>query len=278
MLETPRIIDDVDFNAARDRLENNHPLTTSPRVVNSEILLTGLAHCAKCHSPMRIQTGKSGAYRYYKCGKRADAGNSVCTGCSVRMERLDKTVLGVILDRTLAPGRLDELISPLLERNLDRERTVQNRIKGLKSDKREMKTQLDALWRQISTEDLRLDASLKAYIEKMQTKYEGIARAITRLEFQNKVSPRNLDSKSLSNFSKELRNRLTAEGQSQFRRTYVRSLISRVDVDQEKVQICGSNAVLAGLASGYNQSGRLVPTFVQEWRTGEDSNPRPPDS
>jgi len=272
LLEIPRIIEDADFNAVHDRLESNHPLTTSPRIVNSNILLTGLAHCAECHSLMRIQTGKGGAYRYYKCGKHADAGKAVCTGCSVRMERLDKIVLDVLIDRTLAPSRLDELISPLFERSLDRERTVQNRIKQLKSDKREMKKQLDALWRQIATEDLRLDASLKTYIGKMQNKYENILRAITRLEYQNDMPLGKFTAKSMSNFSNALRDRLKAKGQTHFRRSYVRSLINRIDVDQEKIEISGSNAVLAGLASSYNQSGRLVPTFAKEWCTRQDSN------
>ncbi len=275
LLKTPRIIEDADFNAVHDRLDSNHPLTTSPRIVNSNILLTGLAHCSQCHAPMRIQTGKSGKYRYYKCGKRADAGRSVCSGCSVRMEKLDDIVLDVLIERTLAPSRLDELLSPLFERDLDRERTIQNRIKGLKSDKREMKTQLDALWRQIATEDLRLDASLKAYIEKMQSKYESIIRAITRLERQNKMPLGKFDAKSIGTFSSALRSRLTAKCQNRFRRAYVRSLINRVDVDHERIRICGSNAVLAGLASTYSQSRRLVPTFAQEWRTRRDSNARP---
>ena len=135
-----------------------------------------------------------------------------------------------------------------------------------------MKTQLDTLWRQIATEDLCLDASMKAHIEKMQTKYEDVTRAITRLEFQNKMPLGNFNSKSLRNFSKELRSRLTAEGQNQFRRTYVRSLISRVDIDLKKVQICDIKALLAGLASAYNQPERLVSTFAQEWRARKDSN------
>ena len=188
------------------------------------------------------------------------------------MERLDKIVLDVLIDRTLAPARLDELISPLFERSLDRERTVQNRIKQLKSDKREMKKQLDALWRQIATEDLRLDASLKTYIEKMQSKYENILRAITRLEYQNDMPLGNFTAKSVHNFSRAIRDQLKAKGQTHFRRSYFRSLINRIDVTREKIKISGSNAVLASLASNYNQSGRLVPTFAQEWCTRQDSN------
>ena len=141
-----------------------------------------------------------------------------------------------------------------------------------------MKKQLDTLWRQIATEELRLDASLKAWVEKAQSKYENILRAITRLEYQNDIPLGTFSATSMHSFSKALRSRLTAKDQTQFRRTYVRSLINRIDVDQNKIRISGSNAALAGLASNYNQSGKLVPTFAQEWRTGEDSNPRPLDS
>ena len=113
-LKTPRLISDIEFYAVRDRLKHNHPLRTSPRTVNSNILLTGLLHCSKCNSRMRMQTGKSGTYKYYKCAKRADAGNAVCTGCSMRMEKLDDLVMNTVLDKTLAPNRLDELLTPLV--------------------------------------------------------------------------------------------------------------------------------------------------------------------
>jgi DNA invertase Pin-like site-specific DNA recombinase len=98
-LKTPRIISDIVFNAVRDRLKHNHPLRTAPRIVNSNILLTGLLHCSRCNSRMRIQTGKSGAYKYYRCAKHSDAGNAVCTGCSMRMEKLDDLVMNRVLDR-----------------------------------------------------------------------------------------------------------------------------------------------------------------------------------
>ena len=273
--ETPRIIEDVIFNAVRDRLEHNHPLRTSPRVVKSDILLTGLAHCAHCGSRLRIQTGKSGAYRYYKCGKRSDAGKSVCEGCSISMDKLDELVLETLLDRTLAPERLDQLLTPLVERAGHHQRERQNRLKGLKKDRGEIKTQLDNLWHQIGTEVLRLDASLKAHIEKLQNKYEDLVRAISRLEQQDHAPLKPFSSTERSAFADALRTRLMSNEDPKFRRAYARALITRVDVGKKDIRICGANAALAALATNFTQTNRLVPTFAQEWRTRHDSNVRP---
>ncbi len=271
-LKTPRIVSDIEFNAVRDRLNHNHPLRTAPRIVNSNILLTGLVHCSYCNSRMKIQTGKSGAYKYYKCAKRADGGNAVCTGCSMRMEKLDDLVMNSVLDRTLAPNRLDELLTPLVERANDRQKLHRDKIRSLKSDKREIKNQLDVLWQQIGAKDLQLDASLKSYIEKMQRKYENILRAISRLEFQNSTPLTKFSSSQKHSFSSELRTRLSCKEQPKFRKSYLKSLLSRIEVSEDSIKITGSNMALANLASNFVQAKKLVPTFEQEWRTRGDSN------
>ncbi|PCJ31409.1 MAG: hypothetical protein COA93_11015 [Alphaproteobacteria bacterium] len=70
---------------------------------------------------------------------------------------------------------------------------------------------------------MRLDASLKTYIEKIaqeiKRKYENILRAITRLEYQNNMPLGNFTAKSMSNFPNALRDRLKAKGQTHFRRS-----------------------------------------------------------
>ena len=100
----------------------------------------------------------------------------------------------------------------------------------------------------------------KLISKKCRVKYESMLRKITRLEYQNDMPFGKFTAKSVNSFSTALRDRLKAKGRTHFRRIYVRSLISRIDVTREKIKICGSNAVLAGLASNYNsQSGRLCP-------------------
>lgn len=69
----PRIVDDAVFYAAQDKLDRQHPLKTAPRIVNSSVLLTGIAYCGACGAPLRQMTGKGGRYRYYNSSMQAPA-------------------------------------------------------------------------------------------------------------------------------------------------------------------------------------------------------------
>lgn len=72
------------------------PRVTPPRVTNSPILLTGLAHCGAdgCASGLTTRTGKGGRYAYYTCNAKATAGPARCAGKPIRQEALD----GIVLD------------------------------------------------------------------------------------------------------------------------------------------------------------------------------------
>ncbi len=63
-----------------------------------------------------------------------------------------------------------------------------------------------------------------------------------------------------------------------FARAYVETIIDEVVVTDDEVRIKGPNAALMQQTSAFAARGELVPSFAQEWRTGEDSNSRPLDS
>lgn len=68
-------------------------------------------------------------------------------------------------------------------------------------------------------------------------------------------------------------------GSSDFKQAYVRLVMREVSVGDKEIRISGSKAVLARAASdGFDKAAPGVLSFVQEWRAGKDSNPRPPDS
>ena len=60
-------------------------------------------------------------------------------------------------------------------------------------------------------------------------------------------------------------------------RRYVHGLVSEILVDREKAVISGPKAAIATAIAAQALNGE-VRSFVREWRTGQDSNPRPPDS
>lgn len=269
-LKTPRIVSDADFYVAQDRLDRQHPIRTPPRIVNSEILLTGLAKCACCHAPLRIQTGKSGAYRYYKCSKRADQGAAVCSGCSMRMETLDDLVLGALADRVLAPERLSELLPMLIACARDERIDCTNRLRDLKGEQRKLKAQISTLYEQVANGMLELDPTLSTHIKDLQNRHEELLRSIARLERRRSAPLKPLSKVSVEKFSVAFRERLLNRQDRKLARAYARMLLDSVEVSAEQIMLRGSEAVLAQAATTYESAGQLVPAFDQQWRASKE--------
>ena len=124
---------------------------------------------------------------------------------------------------------------------------------------------------------MQLDASLKSYIEDLQSKYENVSQTISRLEFQNNSPLNKFSSSQKHSFAKELRTRLSCKEHPKFRKNYLRSLLNRVEVSDDSIKITGSSMALANLAGNFAQANKLVPTFEQEWYARKDSNFRPSD-
>ena len=78
-------------------------------------------------------------------------------------------------------------------------------------------------------------------------------------------------------FGQIMREKLTS-GEVPFRKAYLGAIVDRVEVDDHEIRIVGRKDVLeqAVLANGGPAPG--VRSFVRKWRTGEDSNSRPPNS
>ena len=62
------------------------------------------------------------------------------------------------------------------------------------------------------------------------------------------------------------------EGETPFRRAYIRSVIDQVKVDDSEIRIRGRKTVLERLVMGGGAAPAAVPSFVREWRARRDSN------
>lgn len=63
----------------------------------------------------------------------------------------------------------------------------------------------------------------------------------------------------------------------QQQRRYVQGLVSDIVVEHERIVMRGSKAAIASAISSKSGPDGVL-TSIREWRTGQDSNPRPPDS
>src|SRR3546814_18595803 len=98
----PAIITQDTFDTVQALRTIRNPQRTPPRITSGPTLLTAIARCGHdaCGQGMTIRTGKSGAYSYYACARKVNAGASSCTTRHIRQEKLDALVLDA-LDRQL---------------------------------------------------------------------------------------------------------------------------------------------------------------------------------
>ena len=275
--ETPRIVDDYVFQLAQDKLDKQNPLKTPPRLTSSNVLLTGIAHCDDCGSPLRIYTGKGNRYRYYKCSRKGDHGASVCKGYSIADHKLDDLVIEAMLGRVITPERLEAILPQLVARAGKAHTNTLRRIKALTVEKRTVDKQLTNLYTLIATDTLERDSSLSTHIRELQQTRETITRQIIILESQTDDNLTKLSKHKIKKFAEAVHRRLRDPKDRGFAKAYLGALIERIDAGKQEIKIKGKNAVLASQAAAFDGSGGPVLSFDQQWCPHTDSNRGPTD-
>ena len=274
----PRLVADADFYAVQDKLDIQHPINTAPRLVSSNVLLTAIATCNECGGPMRKLTGKSGRYQYYRCARKSDAGAAVCKGSSIPMEELDEAVISALETKILAPQRLQKLTENLVARAADQTVFLSERRTQLDGDKRKAKAQVTKLYGLVGNGEIEMDVTLAAHIKVLQDKVETLTRQIAYLDQQRSLPVRALSNKQVEQFGRAVSTAIRDRSNPAFAKAYIKALVSNVSVGKEQIKISGPKVAPAMHAGHFAARGELVPGFAQEWRSGEDSNPRPLDS
>ena len=265
------IIDAATFDSVQAMLKAKNPRATPPRVVTGPILLTGLATCATCSGGMTLRTGKSGRYRYYTCATSAQQGKSACKGRSVPMDKLDRLVSEKLAEKLLTPERVRKLLSGLMNRQAAKNEDYSGRVAALRAKCGDAEGRLGRLYAAIEKgiADPN-DATLKGRIEAVKTE-----RDIAKVAFERAVSEMRPDTRITEDKIAAFTSAMQANvlnGETPFRRAYIRSVIDQVEVGDTEIRMKGRKTVLEKLvmAGGATPSG--VPSFVREWRARRDSN------
>ena len=276
-MDVPALIDENSFNAVQQQLARRNPKKTPPRRVNSPVLMTGLAYCGSCGGPLRLRTGKSGAYRYYTCARRADLGTSACKGHTIPMPLLDGLVIEQLCTKVLEPTRLRSVMAALISRASSTNVRHGTELRALKAEKRKVDVKIDRFYEAIEGGNLAVTTSLTKRQSKLEQDREQIIRLMAMKERRLNQPIQKLTQRDLEGFSSAVKVQLI-EGNPAFRKAYLQLFIERVDVGDEEIRISGSDLALMSAAANHdNESVPTVPTFVQDWRARRDSNPRPPD-
>ena len=277
LLETPKIVGDELFHAAKERLHHNSISSTPSRVINGPTLLAGIAHCGKCGSSMRIATGKGGRYRYYKCKARLKSEGKVCDSCLAPAQKLDDLVVNLLCDAVLSPEHLQVLLPKLIENAQRRTQSYGERTDRLKDEGRRVKNQLERILHEICRTDLPIDATMKSFIKELQDKSAETDRTIHRLEQENAIPINSLTLDDRQAFADAAQRRLRDKSNPKFTQSDLRLVMGRIDVISVPARRRRRKAMPAKQATFPKKTGALVPTEKSKWCRKRDSNSRPSD-
>ena len=271
-IEIPPIIPLELSEKVRARLARNNPKVTPPRIVNGPTLLTGLATCASCGAGM-TRTGtrrRNRSYTYYSCAGCHQKGKSVCRGRHVSMAKLDGLVIENIKERLFTPERLARILESLFERQCAKNHAVEGRRAALTAELAAVNEKLNRLYRAIEDGIVGLDAHLKERVDALKAQRDLAQASLDRIAVQtNTRAIVTLD--RLAAFSQLMREKLDT-GDTQARKAFLRSVISEIEVGDDKVRIIGDKATLATVIAGRQTGNGQVRGFVRRWRARRDSN------
>jgi hypothetical protein len=160
------------------------------------------------------------------------------------MEKLDTLVADHIEHRLLQPGRLEKILSSVLDRPEERTERQTTHIAKLRKRATEADAKLKRLYDAIENgvtdlSDLMLKdriAELKAIRDQARADAERAEGAIDRL------GP-TITTRSIKAFARTARKRMRIEGGG-YRCDYLRALAQRVEVDAQELRIMGSKSEL----------------------------------
>jgi DNA invertase Pin-like site-specific DNA recombinase len=111
----PALIDRATWEAVRDVQQRAKKNLTGnllhPKRLNSPSLLSGMAVCVHCGTPIIREVSGYSKWQAYLCGKKRNRSNwHACEGRQINAAKADKAVLDTVLEKILTPDFVTELL------------------------------------------------------------------------------------------------------------------------------------------------------------------------
>jgi DNA invertase Pin-like site-specific DNA recombinase len=272
-IPVPILIERSDFDRVAAKLASSNPRTTPPRVVNGPSLLTGVAVCASCGSGM-TRTGTTNrqgkSYSYYSCAGSHQKGKSVCKGRHIPSATLDEIVLTNLKQHVLAPDRIVGLLKSLIERQAAKSESADLRLVELQKELSDSEDRLKRLYRSIEEGVVELDDLLRDRTAALKSQRERAKAALAHARARCGTSAV-IDAEKIDAFARLMSEKLgTADTNT--RKSYIRSIIDAVEVDDLAIRIIGNKDVLQAAIAGKQTENGNLRGFVRKWRARRDSN------
>ena len=225
----PAIVDRDTFKRVQALLKERAFVTTHPKRVASNYLLSGLAKCGYCGKALIGQDAKGGQFHYYVCGTLLKKGAGSCSSPYINSQKFENLVIDRIKEHILTYDNLKELVSMVNEEMDAAASEYQERLKVVSIEIAGVNQRLERLYDALETGSLQL-SDLAPRIKRLRQRQEQLHMA--QLELGNLLSDRKVelaDTETVKNYMADLHN-LLGESTLVERKSFIRSFVKEVRV------------------------------------------------
>jgi site-specific DNA recombinase len=277
LVPVPQIISDEDFQRVQILLTERSPKKTAPRLVNSPVLLTGVARCGGCRSLMVKQTGKGGTYSYYRCsGKQREGSCSGGAPAGISASVLDKVVLDRLLDELLTAERVQAIVAEVTQKRADGSDEAALSLSQLQAQKGKSTKKLENLIAALAEGIVSATDTFKATLKTTEGDCERLTSMIAVQERLLNARIKAISIEEARLVASELREKLIDSPPS-LKKRIVRSFVDQVLISADEIVVTGAKSNLAevvtGTPTGVSNPETPVPSFERAWWSRGESNP-----
>ena len=149
----PTIISKAQFNRVSKLLRSRAPRIVNPRRVASPFLLSGLVKCRTCRRALTGQGSKYAQFTYYVCQTLMKQGKGSCDAPRLNARRFEELVVERISSNFLTVASIPDLMEAVDEEIDGMVAEHRKRLQTIEAEIRDVKKQLDRIWRYIATRD-----------------------------------------------------------------------------------------------------------------------------
>lgn len=248
------------FNHVQALIKERAFITTHPKRVSSNYLLSGLAKCGYCGKALVGQDAKGGRFHYYVCGTLQKKGTGSCPARYTNSRKLEQVVIRKIKEHVLTYENLCELVHLVNEEMDAAAGDYRERLNVISSETDNVNQRLERLYDALETGSLQL-ADLAPRIQRLRQRQEQLNAA--RLGLENLLSDRKVelaDMETVKSYVEDLRNLLEDSSLAE-RKSFIKSFVREVRVTGTEVLLT-YNIPLS--ASSSSQDTLVVPPIVHD--------------
>ncbi len=273
-ISVPVIIDSERFNRVKVRRNSRSPRNKPPLHVTPKSTLTGLCRCGYCGCPMHISTGKSGAYKYLKCNNRNNIDNSICKSPTPRFDLLEPLVLQSVVENILTEARIKTILDDAKNNIQLFAATHSEEALAVQKKQQAVHRKLTNLLKVVEDGEIQVDGMLGDRIRSWQSELDTLNARASSLKVPVALPPNLLNDLNLSKFCNDIVAKLSDTSTDEAK-AFLHLVVKEIRVYAEEITISGPNlGILEAVVAKKNEGTSKVPSFMYNWRSRRDSNPR----